>query len=420
MRIWHVFLCLLLAQSVALAGTNDLWQIEMRACNADGYYTQFNSEVGTKTVASDGLDSSDAVVSSVNSQCSWIACYDLGAGPGGNGYRSDYRASITDTAKTWNLKLRVGESWAYTTVHLRLWNPPGTTGITDINGTIPISLTVANDPTGTFQPGHVLMPSWDPDLNGNQNAPAYAFTFSNASALVGGAAVELKLTAGTASESECSIGQARGPLVGQPVLLSGVVASSGDADLSGPWVCSQDLPGLRVSSALGIARGEVVDLSGVVVWTDGVPVLTNPQLRSRQGTAEPKARWMPGGAVGNDRREDLNYSGVNPVGVLCVVCGEVTARDPVAGVFYVDDATGLTDGLGISGDPCRGIRVVCGTGVSLPGLHSIVRVTGIRSVHKHVLTQGAVVNGTLRNAGETLYVPVILIRDSQDILSLSP
>lgn len=413
MRLRHVILCLLLTHSVCLAGTNDLWQVMMRACDSNGTYTQFNSEFGTKTGAVDGFDLSDESTGAVNRYCAWIACYDLGPG-NGNGYCKDYRAPVT-TVTTWNLKLRVGYSWASPSVCLRLWNPAGAM---DINGTIPISLKVTADPTGTYSAGQVLISTWDPDLNGTQIEPAYTITFGNAAALLGGSAIELQLIAGAASEIVCTIGEARGVYASQRVRVSGVTAASGDADLCGTWVTSDGLPGLRVGASLGIARGEMVDLSGIVTWTDGVPLLTGAQLKTRHDPAGPGLHVMPCSALANDRRETLTYAGINPVGLPGVICGEVTARDAILGVFYVDDGSGLTDGLGPSIDPYRGIRVVCAPSVTLPDLHSQVRVTGIRSVEKHVLAQSAWVNGELRQAGETLYVPVILIRDADDFFAV--
>jgi hypothetical protein len=417
MRFWCVILCLLITQSTCVAGTNDFWQVMMRACDSEGNYCQTNAEFGTKVVALDTADDFDYPTGSVNAHCAWVACYDLGATGYGNGYCKDYRKSISGTAKVWNLKLRVGPSWAASSVYLRLWNP---TGPTDINGTVPISLRVANDPTGTYGSGQVLIPSWDPDANGSQVYPAYTVTFGNASALVGGAAIELQLIAGTASEIECSVGQAKQVYAGQPVLLRMVGVTSGDSDRAGAWIACDGLPGLRVGSVLGLGRGEVVDLAGVVAWTDGVPVLTNAQVRGRHGASAPEMFAFSGAALGNDRRETLNYRGVNCVGSLCVVCGEVTARDTGSGVFYLDDGSNLTDGLGSSNDPYRGLRIVCGTGMTLPGVGSHVRVAGIRSVEKHVLAQDAQVNGETRHSGDAIYVPVVMIRDPGDIQTIAP
>ncbi len=417
MRVWQVILCVLLTQSVCSAGTNDYWQVVLRACDVDGNYAQLNSECGTKTTASDGLDGFDGLVGAVYQQCAWVACYDLGQGPAGTGYSKDYRAPVTDTAKTWNLRLRVGSSWAAADVCLRLWNPSGPM---DINGTIPISLKVAADPTGTYSPGQVLITAWDPDKNGYQTAEAYAFTFNNAAALLGGAAIELQLTAGNASQIECSVAEARGIYAGQSVMLNRVTASSGSADLAGAWVASDGLPGLRLPSGPEVARGEVVDLSGVVAWVEGVPYLTNAVVAGRHGTTAPLFYMLTAGALGNDRRESLSYSGINVVGALCVVCGRVTARDAASGLFYVEDGSNLSDGLGPSSDPYKGVRVICGAGITPPAQNSTVRVTGIRSVQKHVLAQDAIVNGEMRSAGTTLYVPVVLVRDAGDILPVAP
>jgi hypothetical protein len=415
MRLWCLVATILTIQSACVAGTNDFWQVMTRACDSNGNWAQLNSECGTKATAQDGLDSFDQSTGGVNQSCAWIACYDLGPGAGGNGYSKDYRAPIA-AATTWNLKLRLGSSWAASQVFLRLWNPSGPT---DINGTVPISLKVAADPTGTYSTGQLLIPSWDPNLNGTQISPAYTITFNNASALVSGAAIELQLIAGTVSETVCSIGEARGVYAGQTVRLNGITAASGNEDAPGLWVSSEGLPGLRVPASLGVAGGEVVDLSGVVVWTDGVPVLTNAQLKGRDGMADPLSHAMSLSALANDRRESLSYSGINPVGLPCTVCGEVTASDAGSGYFYVDDGSGLADGLGPPEAPYSGIRVTC-AGITPPGLPASVRVSGIRSVEKHVLARNAIVNGEQRSTGETLYVPVILVRDAADIHAILP
>ncbi len=236
----------------AYAGENDYWQVSLRACGADGYKTQFNCDVGTRPSASDGLDASDVAVSSVNQNCAWIACHDLGAGYG-YGYSADWRAPIGGQAKTWNLKLRVGSGWPESNVYLRVWNPAGTF---DINGAVPISLTVANDPTGTYPQGYSLIPIWDSNENGTWAFPAYTFAFSNASALKGGAAIDLRLSAGNGSTPiDCTIGEARRYYSGMTVRISGAKASSGSTDGAGLWVGDDGLPGIQVISAASVARG---------------------------------------------------------------------------------------------------------------------------------------------------------------------
>lgn len=399
------------------AGENDCWQVSLRACGADGYQTQFNCDCGTRPSSSDGLDAADAALSSANQNCAWITSFDLGPGYG-FGYYADWRSPVASAAKTWNLKLRAGSAWPEPVVYLRVWNPAGTF---DINGSIPISLIVANDPTGTYPPGYSLIPRWDADKNGTWASPAYTFAFGNASVLKAGAAVELQLTAGSGTAPvSCTIGEARRYYSGIAVSLSGVTASSGSSDNPGLWVASEGLPGLRVLTQSSVLRGEIVDVEGLMGWSYGVPVLSNASVKARHGAGPVPLRCLPSRHAANDPREALAYWGINTVGMLCVVCGTVTARDAGAGVFYVDDGSNLQDGLGPQSAPYTGLRISCGTGITPPPVGARVRVTGIRSVEKHVLDRDAMVNGELRFADETLYVPVILIRDSADIRTLSP
>ena len=52
----------------------------------------------------------------------------------------------------------------------------------------------------------------------------------------------------------------------------------------------------------------------------------------------------------------------------------------------------------------------------LPG--KFVAITGIRTVEKTTLLYDAEVNGTYRFVGETLYLPVVTIRDAADMVTI--
>jgi hypothetical protein len=87
----------------------------------------------------------------------------------------------------------------------------------------------------------------------------------------------------------------------------------------------------------------------------------------------------------------------------------------VAHVFYVNDGADLADGMGPSDYPYVGLRVAYKTGWTPPAVGKIVRVTGIRTVEKTTLAYDAFVNSVYHFAGETLYLPVLTLRDPADI-----
>ncbi|MCX8053934.1 MAG: hypothetical protein N3B12_09005, partial [Armatimonadetes bacterium] len=83
--------------------------------------------------------------------------------------------------------------------------------------------------------------------------------------------------------------------------------------------------------------------------------------------------------------------------------------------FYIADGSRLLDGTGPMGNPHIGLRISCKPGAALPVVGSRVRVVGIRTVLKLTLDYDTYVNGTLRRAGDIVYVPVVTTRDGADI-----
>ena len=73
-------------------------------------------------------------------------------------------------------------------------------------------------------------------------------------------------------------------------------------------------------------------------------------------------------------------------------------------------------GMGPSGNPFIGLRVAYKTGMTPPIPGKFVAITGIRTVEKTTLPYDAVVNGKYRFVGETLYLPVVTIRDAADMV----
>lgn len=213
------------------------------------------------------------------------------------------------------------------------------------------------------------------------------------------------------------IGSAKNQYLGKLVILNDVRVTSTASDNPGIWIQSPDRSsGLKVPAAWNVDRGDILQVAGVVTIEDGVPVLTNPVALSRSQATPVEPLALNNRFLANDPREELIYTGVNPVGLLVKTWGVVTAVDSTSRVFYVDDGTGRMDGMGPVGNQYRGIRVSYKQGVTPPGQGDKVLVTGIRTIYKVVLTSDAIVNGELRSAGTTLYVPVLATRDGSDIV----
>jgi formylglycine-generating enzyme required for sulfatase activity len=213
-----------------------------------------------------------------------------------------------------------------------------------------------------------------------------------------------------------SIGSAKKEHLGKLVMLENVVVTSTEADYPGIWVESADRSsGIKILANWNVNRGDILKVVGVVTYVDGVPVLTDPVLISRSAGTHLKPIAFTNSSLANDLEENLTYSGIDPTGLLVKAWGTVTAVDLTSHVFYIDDGTGRMDGMGPSGNQYKGIRISYKPGVTPPQIGDIAIVTGIRTVEKVTLTTPAVVNGKLKPAGTTLYIPVIRTRDEADI-----
>jgi hypothetical protein len=100
-------------------------------------------------------------------------------------------------------------------------------------------------------------------------------------------------------------------------------------------------PPIKIDSAWAAARGDRLDVAGIVGWTNGTPLLTAPELKGRITGTAIAAPLITSYALANDRTESLHYVGINPVGLLVTTSGKVTRVDTTAHVFYIDDGTRL-------------------------------------------------------------------------------
>lgn len=214
---------------------------------------------------------------------------------------------------------------------------------------------------------------------------------------------------GIIAAATTSIGQAR---TGTAVYIVDAVVTSTASDFAGLWLeASNRTSAVAVPEAWSVSRGDRVQVAGVFTWVDGVPTLSNPELKKKTSGSPVAALGMGIGCLASDRRECLRYCGVSPVGLLVTTWGRVTRVDTNAHVFYIDDGSRLTDGMGPGGDPYIGLRVGYRAGVTPPAPGDFVSVTGVRTVDKVKLDANSFVNGELRLAGEMLYLPVVRIRD---------
>jgi hypothetical protein len=215
----------------------------------------------------------------------------------------------------------------------------------------------------------------------------------------------------------CSIGSAKTAFVGKPVYLADAVVASPNVDHPGLWISSADRQsGTAVDGTLPVTRGQKIDVAGVLSWQDGVPHLTQVELKNTYDPVPLRAPFFTTTTLANDLNECLNYTGINPVGLLATIYGKVHRVDTANLVFYVNDGGNLTDGMGPSYDPFVGLRVSYKSTIAPPAAGKKVRVTGIRTVEKVTLQYGAFVNGEYHFPGETLYLPVLKVRDANDII----
>jgi len=405
MRNLAALLLLAATTGVLHAGPDDQWIVQLRASDPAGEHAMSFTYFGTDT------DLQAALLPNNGGDRAEVYCYDLGREPPPPRWYKDIRAPMAaGQIETWHLIVTAGASYGFSQIRLAGWNQLRPDQ--DLDGPILVKLVVVSDPGGSYASGTLLW-EFNPSVNGTSAAPTYTRAFNWV-----GQQIRLDLVAGESGQAlvECTVGEARTSYVGEAVYLRGSVVTSTPADNAGLWVESEDgSSGIRIQASWGVSRGDRLDVTGIVLWSYGIPVLTAPEMRSRTAGAALAPRFAAGRSLAADPTETLDYQGINPVGLLAVASGQVTAVDASANVFYIDDGSRLQDGMGPSGSQYVGLRVAYKPGTTPPSVGNRVRVAGVRTVSKVILDHDAYVNGIPRSAGETIYVPVLATRDGGDV-----
>jgi hypothetical protein len=216
-----------------------------------------------------------------------------------------------------------------------------------------------------------------------------------------------------------SIAEARKAPTGSIVILQDAVVSSTPSDLPQLWVESPDrISALKVDAQWAVTYTDKLCIAGTINWVDGIPTIQAPRLLSSVSSEAISPLGMIQKSLANDRTESLSYAGLNPVGLLVSGWGRVTLQDQSVGILYIDDGSRLQDGTGTTESPCTGLRIRYPAGITIPAPGDYIRVTGIRFIEKIILGQDMIVNGEFRPAGTMLYLPVISMRNTEDVVTL--
>jgi len=141
------------------------------------------------------------------------------------------------------------------------------------------------------------------------------------------------------------------------------------------------------SNPLIVSAGDMLDVSGVIKGTDAGRYIDYPVVTPRfPNVADPRPFFMPNlwlGGLGTDVLKP-GGEGVLNTSVLVRTSGRVTYVDTATPkkFFYIDDGSGLSDGLVFGGKTMQGLKVsitplATGNVILPPGLHQYVTVTGI-------------------------------------------
>lgn len=189
MNRWLLFACVMVLAlgtlSAAVAGPDDDWTVFLRPRLSSGAVGT-TGIFGTKTGASDGIDSNDIALPSMPTSEVFIACYDLGP----QGYTKDIRAPLDwGQVKVWNLKLWLGTAPVPNQIILSGWS-------TGLNGLLPVRLEVL-DPSMDYY--------FDYTQPGSQTAPACTFYFDGSLHQGIENAINVRLIAGPAVPEPASV-----------------------------------------------------------------------------------------------------------------------------------------------------------------------------------------------------------------------
>ncbi|MDO8585580.1 MAG: hypothetical protein Q7T82_00920 [Armatimonadota bacterium] len=150
---------------------------------------------------------------------------------------------------------------------------------------------------------------------------------------------------------------------------------------------SDRLSGLRVNmggNPLIVSAGDMVDVSGVIKGSGVDCYIDYPEVTVRfPSVAQLAAFFMANRGLGGEGTDVLT-GGARNVNLLVQTSGIVTYVDTATPIkfFYVDDGSGLSDGLVFGGQTTKGIRVsitslATGNTILPPAIGQYVSVTGI-------------------------------------------
>lgn len=138
---------------------------------------------------------------------------------------------------------------------------------------------------------------------------------------------------------------------------------------------------------ISVAPGDMIDVSGVIKGSDADRYIDYPVVAVRfPGAAQLDPFYTPNRWLGGLGTDVLvpGGAGVLNTSMLMKTAGLVTYVDAatLCRFFYVDDGSGLSDGVVIGGQTMRGLRVsianlATGNSISAPSVGQYVTVTGI-------------------------------------------
>jgi hypothetical protein len=140
--------------------------------------------------------------------------------------------------------------------------------------------------------------------------------------------------------------------------------------------------GIRIESSTPVIEGNSVRVVGRLTTIDGERAILPYTLDVTPASVEIRPLGMIGKSVVGSRLNSYTpgadgASGLNNSGLLVRICGRVTQVD--SNVFYVEDGSGLNDGLGIA---VSRVGLYAGRSLPVPRVDDWVVVTGISATQR--------------------------------------
>ena len=169
--------------------------------------------------------------------------------------------------------------------------------------------------------------------------------------------------------------------------------------------------GFRLLATQPLTTGHRVRFTGQTSYVDGEWQISEISLLHSEFAGLLRPLLMPNRSIANDPSLWRDTIGVDTAGLLVQTTGRVTQRIDGGNVMYIDDGSNTWDAL--SG--ASGLRVQMPAGSTLPALGSYAKITGISRVEKQVLADWRLVNGQWYAPGTAIYVPVVWVRQPEDV-----